>query len=202
MAGLLRNIGLIVLFIAFIPVLFLGIFDLDEGAFASTSIQMLIDEQYFIPTIGEDIRLEKPILSYWVQVISISIFGANEFALRFPSFLASLVWAYTFTNFVKEQDRSFVGSNIFLIFFTLPGIFLISFAATADAFLNTLISLTLISLYKYSQNKKASHLNNAAIFIGIGFLVKGLTIIFIPGMIFFLYSLLTGQARNFFKANI
>ena len=134
MAGLLRNIGLIVLFIAFIPVLFLGIFDLDEGAFASTSIQMLIDEQYFIPTIGEDIRLEKPILSYWVQVISISIFGANEFALRFPSFLASLVWAYTFTNFVKEQDRSFVGSNIFLIFFTLPGIFLISFCCDSRCF--------------------------------------------------------------------
>ena len=42
MTGLLRNIGLIVLFVAFIPVLFLGIFDLDEGAFASTSIQMLI----------------------------------------------------------------------------------------------------------------------------------------------------------------
>ena len=200
MTGQLRNIGLIVLFVAFIPVLFLGIFDLDEGAFASTSIQMLVDEQYFIPKIGEDIRLEKPIFSYWIQTISISIFGANEFALRFPSFLASLVWAYSFTNFIKEQDRSFTGSNLFLVFFTLPGIFLISFAATADAFLNTLISLTLISLYKYSQNKKASYLNNAAIFIGVGFLVKGLTIIFIPGMIFFLYSLLTGQARNFFKA--
>ncbi len=53
-----------------------------------------------------------------------------------------------------------------------------SFAATADAFLNTLITLSLISLYKYSQNKKASHLNNAAIFIGLGFLVKGLTIVF------------------------
>ena len=85
MTGLLRNIGLIVLFIAFIPVLFLGIFDLDEGAFASTSFQMLIDEQYFIPTIGEDIRLEKPIFSYWIQTISISIFGANEFALGHKS---------------------------------------------------------------------------------------------------------------------
>ena len=95
MTGSLRNIALFILLICFIPILFLGIFDLDEGAFAATSLQMLIDKQYFIPTIGDDLRLEKPILSYWIQAISISIFGANEFALRLPSFLASLVWAHT-----------------------------------------------------------------------------------------------------------
>ena len=189
MTGSLRNIALFVLLICFIPILFLGIFDLDEGAFAATSLQMLIDKQYFIPTIGDDLRLEKPILSYWIQAISISIFGANEFALRLPSFLASLVWAYSFTSFVNEQDRKFMGTNVFLVFFTLPGIFLMSFAATADAFLNALITLTLISLYKYSQNEKASHLNNAAIFIGLGFLVKGLTIVFLASAILFLYSL-------------
>ena len=200
MTGLLRNIALFVLLICFIPILFLGIFDLDEGAFAATSLQMLIDKQYLIPTIGDDLRLEKPILSYWIQAISISIFGANEFALRLPSFLASLVWAYSFASFVKEQDKKFTGTNIFLVFFTLPGIFLMSFAATADAFLNTLITLTLISLYKYSQNKKASHLNNAAIFIGLGFLVKGLTIVFLATAILFLYSLFIGQIRIFFKA--
>ena len=200
MTGSLRNIALFVLLICFIPILFLGIFDLDEGAFAATSLQMLIDKQYFIPTIGDDLRLEKPILSYWIQAISISIFGANEFALRLPSFLASLVWAYSFTSFVNEQDRKFMGTNVFLVFFTLPGIFLMSFAATADAFLNALITLTLISLYKYSQNEKASHLNNAAIFIGLGFLVKGLTIVFLASAILFLYSLFIGQTRIFFKA--
>ena len=53
MTGLFRNIVLLALFICFFPILFLGIFDLDEGAFAATSLQMLIDEQYFIPTIGD-----------------------------------------------------------------------------------------------------------------------------------------------------
>ena len=200
MTELFRNIGLVVLFVCFVPILFLGIFDLDEGAFAATSLQMLIDKQYFIPIIGDDLRLEKPIMSYWIQTISISIFGANEFGLRLPSLIAALIWATSIAAFIKEQDRTIKGTNIFLIFFTLPGIFLISFAATADAFLNTLISLTFISLYKYSQNGKASHLNNAAIFIGIGFLVKGLTIVFLTGAIFFLYLLFIGQIKIFFKA--
>ncbi len=200
MTGLFRNIFLLALFVCFIPILFLGIFDLDEGAFAATSLQMLIDKQYFIPTIGDDLRLEKPILTYWIQTISISIFGSNEFALRLPSLIAALIWAISIATFIKEQDRLIKGTNIFLIFFTLPGIFLISFAATADAFLNTLISLTFISLYKYIENEKASHLNNAAIFIGIGFLVKGLTIVFLAGAIFFLYLLFIGQIKIFFKA--
>ena len=200
MTGLFRNIVLLALFVCFVPILFLGIFDLDEGAFAATSLQMLIDEQYFIPTIGDDLRLEKPILTYWIQTISISICGSNEFALRLPSLIAALIWAISIAAFIKEEDRTIKGTNIFLIFFTLPGIFLISFAATADAFLNTLISLTFISLYKYSKNEKASHLNNAAIFIGIGFLVKGLTIVFLAGAIFFLYLLFIGQIKIFFKA--
>ena len=143
MTGLFRNIVLLALFVCFVPILFLGIFDLDEGAFAATSLQMLIDKQYFIPTIGDDLRLEKPILTYWIQTISISIFGSNEFALRFPSLIAALIWAISIAAFIKEEDRTIKGTNIFLIFFTLPGIFLISFAATADAFLNTLISLDL-----------------------------------------------------------
>ena len=200
MTGLFRNIALLLLFICFIPILFLGIFDLDEGAFAATSLQMLMDKQYFIPTIGDDLRLEKPIMSYWIQTISISIFGANEFGLRFPSLIAALIWATSIAAFIKEQDRTIKGTNIFLIFFTLPGIFLISFAATADAFLNTLISLTFISFYKYSETEKASHLNNAAIFIGIGFLVKGLIIVFLTGIIFFLYLLFIGKLKIFFKA--
>ncbi len=200
MSALLKNIPIIILFICFLPILFLGLFDLDEGVFAATSLQMLIDKEYFIPTIGDELRLEKPILSYWIQALSMSIFGMNEFALRIPSFLAAFVWALSFTSFVKQQDRNFNGTNLFLIFFTIPGIFLISFAATADAFLNTLITLTLISLFKYSKDKKASYLNNAAIFMGLGFLVKGLTIIFLCGSIFFIYLLFARQINIFFKA--
>ena len=200
MTGIFRNIVLLVLIICFVPFLFLGIFDLDEGAFAATSMQMLIDKQYFIPFIGDDLRLEKPILSYWIQTISMSIFGANEFALRLPSLIAALIWAISIATFIRGQDRTIKGTNLFLVFFTLPGIFLISFATTADAFLNCLISLTFISLYKYSQYEKASHLNNAAIFIGLGFLAKGLTIVFLAGTIFFLYLLFIGQIKIFFKA--
>ena len=85
----LNNISIIFLTALYIPVLFLGLFDLDEGAFAATSLQMLKEQNFLIPIIGDEIRLEKPILTYWIQALSISIWGANEFALRLPSVLAS-----------------------------------------------------------------------------------------------------------------
>ena len=77
--------------VAYIPMLFLGLTDYDEGAFASTSLQMIKDNQFFIPYLGEELRLEKPIFAYWVQALSIYTFGANEFALRFPSMLAAII---------------------------------------------------------------------------------------------------------------
>ena len=67
--------------LCYVPVLFLGLFDVDEGAFATTSLQMIKQKQYLIPLIGDELRLEKPILTYWIQVVSMYVFGVNEFAL-------------------------------------------------------------------------------------------------------------------------
>ena len=75
-----------------------GIFDLDEGVFASTSLQMLLDQQYLIPYIGENARLEKPILSYWIQALSMTVFGINEVAIRLPSLIAGIFWIYVLVN--------------------------------------------------------------------------------------------------------
>ena len=195
----LNNISIIFLTALYIPVLFLGLFDLDEGAFAATSLQMLKEQNFLIPIIGDEIRLEKPILTYWIQALSISIWGANEFALRLPSVLASFFWAYSFSNFVKKYDSSISASDIFLNLLTLPGVFIISFAATADAFLNLFITLLMIEIFKYSKNQKDIHLMKAAFFVAIGFLLKGLTIIAIGGMVALIYYIYQKKVSIFLK---
>ena len=96
-----RLANLVILFTCIVSVLFLGIFDYDEGAFAATSLQMVIDSQYLIPYIGEELRLEKPILSYWIQALFLSNFGFSEYSLRAPSLIAALIWGYSFATFVK-----------------------------------------------------------------------------------------------------
>ena len=186
-----NNFSILLLIALYIPVLFLGLFDLDEGAFAATSLQMIKEQQFLVPIIGDDLRLEKPILTYWIQAASMMLWGTNEFALRLPSVLASLLWAFSFSKFIKRHHKNTSSSEIFLNLLTLPGVFIISFAATADAFLNLFITLLMIEIYEYANKQKDAHLIKAAFFVAVGFLLKGLTIIAIGGMvalIFFLYQ--------------
>ena len=195
----INNISILLLTALYVPMLFLGLFDLDEGAFAATSFQMLENNKFLVPMIGEELRLEKPVLTYWIQALSIKIWGANEFALRLPAVLASFFWAYSFSKFIKETDNQASSSEIYLNLLTLPGVFIISFAATADAFLNLCITLLMIEIYRYSKNHKDIHLVKSALFVAIGFLLKGLTIIAIGGMVALLYFAYQRRLSSFFK---
>ena len=195
----INNISILLLTALYVPMLFLGLFDLDEGAFAATSFQMLENNKFLVPMIGEELRLEKPVLTYWIQALSIKIWGANEFALRLPAVLASFFWAYSFSNFIKETDSQASSSEIYVNLLTLPGVFIISFAATADAFLNLFITLLMIEIYRYSKNHKDIHLVKSALFVAIGFLLKGLTIIAIGGMVALLYFAYQRRLSSFFK---
>ena len=147
-----------VLFFLYISTLFLTLTDYDEGAFAATSLQMLRESQFFIPYLGDSLRLEKPILTYWIQVSSISLFGASEFALRLPSLVAAFLWAYIFGKFIKDKIPGKSQSNYIFTLLTLPGILVMSVVATADAFLNLFICLVMINIYNYSDIKKEKFL--------------------------------------------
>ena len=194
-----HKICICVLTVCYLPVLFLGLFDLDEGAFAATSLQMIKQNQYILPYIGEELRLEKPILTYWIQVISMHVFGVNEFALRFPSVVASFFWAFYFADFVKRYVKINSRSEIFINLLTIPGIFIISFAATAEALLNLFITLLMINIYDYSERKDKKYLIWSGIFVGLGFLTKGLTIIAIGGMISLIYFIYQRKLIIFFN---
>ena len=197
MSNIQNKFLIFLIVLCYIPVLFLGLFDVDEGAFATTSLQMIKQKQYLIPLIGDELRLEKPILTYWIQVVSMYVFGVNEFALRLPSIFASFIWAYCFSNFVKQHTRNVHKSEIFINLLTLPGVFLMSFAATADAFLNLFITLLMINLFNYSLKKDDKLLIWSGIYVALGFLTKGLTIIAICGSVTFVYFLLKKQLLNY-----
>lgn len=197
MSRIQNKLLIFLILFCYIPVLFLNLFDVDEGAFAASSLQMIKQNQYLIPFMGDELRLEKPILTYWIQVLSIYIFGANELALRLPSIFASIFWAYCFSNFVKQHTSNVHKSEIFLNLLTLPGVFIISFAATADAFLNLFITLLMINLFNYSIERDDKLLIWSGIYVALGFLTKGLTIIAICGTVSFIYYLSRKQFLTF-----
>ena len=73
------------------------LFDVDEGAFTEATREMLLSGDWGHTTLNGLDRFDKPIGVYWLQAISASVFGFNEFAFRLPSalsgWLASLALA-------------------------------------------------------------------------------------------------------------
>ena len=69
------------------------LFDVDEGAFAEATRETLASGDWGHTTLNGEARWDKPILIYWLQAASVSLFGLNEAALRLPSALATWGWA-------------------------------------------------------------------------------------------------------------
>src|SRR5262245_58284644 len=67
-----------------------SLWDLDEGRNAAAAIEMMESGNFVVPTFNARLRVDKPILLYWLLVASFQTCGINEFAVRLPSTLAAL----------------------------------------------------------------------------------------------------------------
>lgn len=82
----------------YIAILFLsglgshGLLEPDEGRYANMAIEFLEPiHDWAEPTLSDVAHYDKPLLIYWCTAISIKMFGTNEFAMRLPSFLGSVL---------------------------------------------------------------------------------------------------------------
>ena len=78
--------------ILFIP--FLGaapLFDWDEINFAESAREMLLTGNYSRVQINFQPFWEKPPLFFWMQALSMKLFGINEYAARFPNAVFGII---------------------------------------------------------------------------------------------------------------
>jgi 4-amino-4-deoxy-L-arabinose transferase-like glycosyltransferase len=94
LAGGLKSINYALLFFSCVLFHILGTWNLplvdrDEPRFAEAAREMIERADYVIPYFNNQLRLDKPPLTYWAQVTSYRVFGENDFAARFPSAIAA-----------------------------------------------------------------------------------------------------------------
>jgi 4-amino-4-deoxy-L-arabinose transferase-like glycosyltransferase len=92
--------------------------DRDEPRFAEASREMLERGDYVVPYFNNSYRFDKPPFTYWAQAASYKIFGANDFAARFPSALAAaltalVIFAWGFR--MGDERVGFWGAIIFTL---------------------------------------------------------------------------------------
>src|SRR5262249_12868138 len=66
-----------------------SLWDIDEGNNATAAREMLAADNWVIPTFNGELRVDKPALLYWLQILAYQQFGVNEFSARLPSALAA-----------------------------------------------------------------------------------------------------------------
>ncbi len=100
-----RTSGFLTWFFCALPLLgfwLYGLFDLDEGFYASVAGDMLRRGEWLTPTLNGSPWFEKPILIYWLAKPSILVFG-QVIGPRLPSVLCSLLLYGVVGAFVRRR---------------------------------------------------------------------------------------------------
>src|SRR5580765_3707968 len=119
----------------------LPLVDRDEPRFAEASREMIERSNYIVPYFNNQLRLDKPPLTYWAQVASYHIFGQNDFAARFPSAIAAALTALLVFVWGRRLGGEKVGWWAAIIFTLSLQTFVHAKAAVADMWLVLFITL-------------------------------------------------------------
>lgn len=178
----LKNKYIIYLLIIFGITFALGIgnihlFDLDELYFAESTREMLLTKKYGQVSFNSQPLYEKPPLFFWIQALSMQIWGINEVGARFPNVVCGVLTIATLYAIGKQYNGSKFGLLWMCLHATtfLPHFYFKS--GIIDPFLNYFM---LLAIYLLSHNTmQPSNLSQsiypigAGVAIGLALLIKG-----------------------------
>ena len=164
----------------------------DEGRYAEIPREMLLHGDFITPCLNYVKYFEKPPLHYWLNALSFSIFGQNEFAARFAGTLAGLL-TVLFTYWLGRQlfERR-VGLLAALIVGTSGGFLVQSRINITDMTLTFCLTLCLGSFLLGIRDegpRKGLYYYLGYAGAALAVLAKGLIGIVFPGGIIFLFLL-------------
>ncbi|MEZ4773154.1 MAG: glycosyltransferase family 39 protein [Bacteroidia bacterium] len=202
----IRDFSLLALICAVGFALFLGappLFDWDEINFAEAAREMITTGNYLQVQINYQPFFEKPPLFFWLQTLSMHIFGVNEFAARFPNVLAgifTLAAIYWNGLFFKGEAFARLLAGFYLATL-LPVIYFKS--GIIDPVFNFFIFLGLMQILRHDflikeDNSRASADSGpwaAGFWIGLATLTKGPVALLVTLLIYGIYKLVTDRFR-------
>ena len=179
----LINLGLVP--VSFVP---------DEAIRGLVALEMMISENYIVPTLNGEFYYNKPPLFNWIIIAFFKLTGDYSlFTMRLVTVVALLVFGFTIYHFVqKHYNKGFELFNAFM-FITCGRILLWdSFIALIDITFSWVIYLNFMLIYHYYEKKKylalfvVSYLLTTA-----AFMMKALPSVAFQGitlLVFFIYK--------------
>lgn len=127
----------------------------------------------------------KPPLLIWLVVLCYKLFGVGEFALRFPSTVATLFFFYYFYRMVRlfEGDRTAFYTCLILLSCKAVIGQHVGLSGDFDALLLLFLTMSTYYLLLFLEFEHTWALNVAALFLGLAFYTKGIAaFVYVPGI--------------------
>jgi len=194
--------------ILFLP--FLGnvaLFDWDEVNFAEIAREMIVTKDYLNVQINYQPFWEKPPLFIWMQVLSMKMFGINEFAARFPNAICGIVTLIVLFNIGRKLFNQKMGLIWVLVYAGSILPFFYFKSGIIDPWFNLFIFLGIyytilyivpssfspkvLQSYRLKVPSSPLPLFISGLFIGLAIITKGPVAFLIFGLTAFVYLLLT-----------
>ncbi|MEL6975468.1 MAG: glycosyltransferase family 39 protein [Bacteroidota bacterium] len=166
------------------------IYILDESRNAAAAFEMLVRNDWIVPTFNNQLRTDKPPLHYFFMMLGYKLFGLNALGARFFSGLfGALLFLVTFQNVKKH-----LGSTVSLITVLVLGasVFFVQefHLAVPDPYLIFFMVTGLFCLFNQYKTPNAKWFLSAYLSLGLGVLAKGPIAILLPGLIVLIFLLL------------
>ena len=129
----------------------LPLIDRDEPRFAEASREMIERGDYIVPYFNNQLRLDKPPLTYWAQTVGYRVFGESDFAARFPSAIAAALTALVIFVWGMRLGGEKLGWWAAIIFTLSLQTFVHAKAAVADMWLVLFVTLAHWAGYELIQ---------------------------------------------------
>lgn len=191
-----RQAGVLVAVWALVGLTNLGgaeLWDIDEGNNTEASREMRMANNWVVPTFNYELRVDKPALINWLQILSGMVFGEGEFAARFPSAIAGLLSLFAVWIFGRLWLGGLAGFLASLVLAGSPLFVAAIRFANPDSMLTALVTWCVVFLYMGMRSERGVWWFYAASTCSaLAMLGKGPIGLALPGAVMLVYLLMAG----------
>jgi 4-amino-4-deoxy-L-arabinose transferase-like glycosyltransferase len=151
-----------------------GVIETSEARYAEISREMVLTGDWIHPRLLGIQHYHKPPITYWITASSMSLFGINEFAVRFPlviCFAVQLLLVFRIGKALFKDELTPLYAAV--VYSSLPIVLVSARALTTDVFLMTWVLLGLYFWILFVTRKHAGYLYAFALICALAFLTKG-----------------------------
>jgi 4-amino-4-deoxy-L-arabinose transferase-like glycosyltransferase len=172
-----------------------SIWDANEAFYAQTPREMMEAGDYVTPSFNFQLRMNKPVLSYWNVAAFYHLFGISEWSERLPIAIGAAVIIAAAFGLGRLLGGTCGGLVAALVLATSPRLMLLARRIIIDVHITMWMALVLLffGLSEVRPRRRRLFLCLMYVAAGCGVLTKGPVAVFLPAVVFFIY--LASQRR-------